>query len=105
MTNPTNQDLQAQIEKVDKKVERRHGAVMRALGKVQHQFEEALAPLVKYVNEQETIDQYVKEHPVSEPIRTNGSLNWGKIIELLVQALVASITIIGVLVGTGAVDV
>lgn len=105
MTNPTNQDLQAQIEKVDKKVERRHGSVMRALAKVQKQFEEALNPVVKYVDSQQTIDDYVKEHPVSEPIRTNGSFNWGKIVELLVQALVAAITIIGVLVGTGSVDV
>lgn len=105
MKLPTNTDLQAQIKQVDKKVESRHRSVMKAISAVRTDFSKLVDPLVKYVDSQKTIEQYVKDHPEPEPIRSNGNFNWARIIELLVQALVASITIIGVLVGTGSIDV
>lgn len=96
-TQPSNEDL-------DAKIERRHRSVMGAVSKLRADFMSQLQPVLEYVNRQQTIEAYQKEHPLPEPMRENGKFNKGRIIELLVQALVSALAIIGVLVGTGTIN-
>lgn len=98
--HPTNRHLEEQIAKVDKKVETRHRSVMGAIAKVRVEFAAKLEPVVEYINGQKVIEQYKKDHPEPKPFKNGeGKLNRNKIIELLVQAVVSALTIIGILLG------
>lgn len=101
---PSNTDLQKQILDVDKKVERRHRSVMSAVTRTKTELMSAISPLVDYVNSQKVIEQYIKDHPTPASIRSGGKFNKGRMIELLVQALISALVIIGTLVGAESIN-
>lgn len=77
---------------------------MSAVTKTKTELMNAISPLIDYVNSQKVIEQYIKEHPTPASIRSGGKFNKGRVIELLVQALISALVIIGTLVGTGSID-
>lgn len=94
MKAPSNQDLENKINHLEKKVDNKHSAVLTKLNKFEKTITEELKTFHDFMIIRQDREKYMK---------VNGKFNSGKIIEELIKVLVISLTIIGTLVGTGAI--